>query len=159
MAHSCQIGARLGYNLRFGPASVESRNHDCGVLQGAKPKRSHEWHEVAGGSGWWKIISLERFSRGIAPTNVLVLHRYILAIFTPRTFSRCLRRALLGNIIPRQNPIIAPRNAAMIAMPGENAPLVPANKKATYAMHRVHTIRRRFISETGLLTPTKGQGQ
>ena len=45
-------------------------------------------------------------------------------------------------------------------MPGENAPLVPANKKATYAMHRVHTIRRRLIAglPPGRIVLTHGTG-
>jgi hypothetical protein len=76
---------------------------------------------------------------------VLALHRYILATFTPTTFSRCLRTALLANIIPRQNPIIAPRNAAVIMMLSEETLFVPANKKATYAVHRGHMIRRRRL--------------
>jgi hypothetical protein len=77
--------------------------------------------------------------------DVLVLHRNVLATFTPRTFSRCLRSALLANIIPRQNPIIAPRNAAVIMTLNEETLLVSANRKAAYAIHRGHTIRRRRL--------------
>jgi hypothetical protein len=45
------------------------------------------------------------------------------------------------NMIPRANPIIDPRKAAMITILSEDALLMPA-KKPTYAMHRVHKIRR-----------------
>ena len=58
-----------------------------------------------------------------------------------------MRCALFANIIPRANPISAPRKAAVTTTLGEDAFLVLANKKATYAMHRGHTIRR---------TPTAG---
>jgi hypothetical protein len=53
-----------------------------------------------------------------------------------------LRRALLANITPRANPIIAPRKAAVTATLAEDTPLVPANKKPTYARHSVQKIRR-----------------
>ena len=48
-------------------------------------------------------------------------------------------------MIPKANPIIAPRNAAVIVVLGGAAFLAPANKKPTYAMHGVHKIRRRLI--------------
>jgi hypothetical protein len=51
---------------------------------------------------------------------------------------------LLANIIPRQNPSIAPRNAAVIMTLSEDTLLVSANKKAAYAIHRGHITRRRF---------------
>jgi hypothetical protein len=48
-------------------------------------------------------------------------------------------------MIPRANPIIAPRKAAMIITLSEAALLVVGSKKATYAMHRGHITRRRFV--------------
>jgi len=57
-----------------------------------------------------------------------------------------LRCALFPNIIPKANPISAPIKAAMITTLGEDVLLVLPNKKPTYAMHRVHKIRRRFIA-------------
>jgi hypothetical protein len=49
-------------------------------------------------------------------------------------------------MIPRANPMSAPRKAAMITTLSEDALLAPANRKPAYAMHRVHKIRRRFIA-------------
>jgi hypothetical protein len=49
-------------------------------------------------------------------------------------------------MIPRANPMSAPRKAAMITTLSEDALVVPANKKPTYAMHRVHKIRRKLIA-------------
>jgi len=56
-----------------------------------------------------------------------------------------LRCALFPNISPRANPISVPIKVA-IATLSEDAVMVLANRKPTYAMHRVHKIRRRFIS-------------
>jgi hypothetical protein len=39
-------------------------------------------------------------------------------------------------MIPRSNPVIAPKNVAVIIMLGEDASLPPANKKPLYARHR-----------------------
>ena len=57
-----------------------------------------------------------------------------------------MRCALFPNIIPRANPISAPIKAAMITALIEDALLALANRKPTYAMHRGHKIRRRFIA-------------
>ena len=56
-----------------------------------------------------------------------------------------MRCALFANMIPRANPISAPRKAAMISILSEVALLVVASKKATYAMHRGHITSRRFV--------------
>jgi hypothetical protein len=55
-----------------------------------------------------------------------------------------LRCARFVNIIPRANPISAPRKAAIISILREAALLAVASKKATYAMHRGQITRRRL---------------
>jgi hypothetical protein len=69
-----------------------------------------------------------------------------LASVPPSIFSMCLRCALLANIIPKANPIIAPREAPVIKILSEDALLVPASKNPTYAMDSIQKIRRNFIA-------------